>query len=82
MATDWLSDCEGYEVDSPGGRLGFVDRVERAENGAPAVLVVRAGRLGSRRLLVPVDSIAAVLPSRHAIVIDPWSPRTQRPRAA
>lgn len=79
---DWLTGCEGYEVDSPGGRLGFVERVERAENGMPELLVVRAGRFGARRLLVPISAVAAVVPSRRAIVIEPWLPAPARPEAA
>jgi len=61
-------------VDSPGGRLGYVDRVQRGENGAPEQLVVRVGRLGTRSLLVPVGAVVAVVPSRRALVIEPWSP--------
>jgi hypothetical protein len=80
--SDWLTGCEGFEVDSPGGRLGFVDRVERAEDGVPELLVVRAGMLGTRRLLIPTALIAAIVPSRRAIVIEPWSPAPARPEAA
>jgi hypothetical protein len=72
--SDWLTGCEGYDVETPGGRLGVVERIERTEDGAPEALVVRTGILGNRRLLVPTAVIAAVVSSRQAIVIEPWSP--------
>jgi hypothetical protein len=66
---DWLAGCEGYRVDTPGGRLGFVDEIRRDPAGRPVELVVRAGMLGTHRLDVPVDEITAVVPSRKTVVV-------------
>jgi hypothetical protein len=43
-------------VDTPGGRLGFVEEVRRDPvSDRPAELVVRAGMLGTHLLVVPVS---------------------------
>ena len=52
----WLAHCNGFRVDAAEGRLGFVEDV--GEN----VLVVRAGRLGRRLLLVAPTEVAFIVP--------------------
>lgn len=61
----WLAHCDGYRVDGPGGRIGFVDEV-RADGGR-TVLAVRAGLLGRRILLVAADEVAVIVPQAQRI---------------
>jgi hypothetical protein len=57
-------------VDTPGGRLGFVEEIRRDPvSGRPAELVVRAGMLGTHILVVPVERIRAVLPRRGVVIV-------------
>jgi hypothetical protein len=64
----WLGHCEGYRVDASDGRLGFVEEIRpRADSGGAATLVVRAGRLGRRLLVVPVDEVAFIIPRAERI---------------
>jgi hypothetical protein len=59
----WLSHCEGYRVEASDGRLGFVEEIRRPrDSGGQATLVVRAGRLGRRLLLVPADEVVFIIP--------------------
>jgi hypothetical protein len=56
-----LSRCEGFRVDGPQGPIGWVEglrfgsRIDR-----PDLLEVRAGRLGRRLLLVPIEVVDEV----------------------
>jgi hypothetical protein len=64
----WLGHCEGFRVDAPGGRLGLVEAVlYRREDRTPDALVVRAGLLGRKLLLVPARSVEAVQPRQQRI---------------
>jgi hypothetical protein len=59
----WLAHCQGFRVDSPGGRLGFVDEVRAGrEDDGGALLVVRAGLLGRRLLVIPTRDAAFIVP--------------------
>jgi hypothetical protein len=58
----WLAHCEGFRVDAEAGRLGFVDEVRRDPDSGETVLVVRAGRLGTRLLLVPATAVSFIVP--------------------
>jgi len=60
----WLGHCEGYRVDGAGGRIGFVEEVRGP------VLVVRAGRLGRRLLLMSGDSVAFIVPREQRLWVD------------
>lgn len=79
----WIAHCEGYRVDSPGGRIGFVDRVTVQPDGI--VLSVRMGRLGRRAIEIPADEITCILPRSERIWIrapgDPPSLDTTRAEA-
>jgi hypothetical protein len=67
---DRIAGCEGYRVDTPGGRLGYVEDVRRdPKSGRPAALVVRAGMRGTHLLDVPVERIRDVLPSRGLVIV-------------
>ena len=64
----WLAHCEGYRVDGSEGRIGFVEEVRvGAEHPRQTVLVVRAGRLGRRLLIVSATDAAFVVPREERI---------------
>lgn len=66
----WLGRCEGFRVDSPAGRIGFVEDVLfRSRSARPETLAVRAGLFGRRLLLVSIESVEEVIPSRQRIVL-------------
>lgn len=66
----WVGRCEGFRVDSPDGRFGLVEAVMfRRRPDEPDALVVRAGVLGRRLVLVPIDDVADVVPRRKRIVL-------------
>jgi hypothetical protein len=66
----WLARSEGFRVDTPAGRLGFVELVMlRARPDEPDALVVRVGVLGRRLVVVPAEEVADVLPRRRRIVL-------------
>jgi hypothetical protein len=66
----WLCRCEGFRVDSPEGRFGLVEAVMfRRRPDEPDALVVRAGVLGRRLVLVPIDDVADVAPRRKRVVL-------------
>jgi len=72
----WLDQCQGFRVDSPEGRVGLVEEVVRgARPGCPEALVVRAGVLGRRLELVPIEAVDSVEPRRLRICLLPeWQP--------
>lgn len=57
----WLRHCEGFKVETTGGTVGFVDEISSDHAGA-VVLHVRAGVLGRRVLVVPLSSVAFIVP--------------------
>jgi hypothetical protein len=64
----WLTHCEGYRVDTGRGRLGFVETVILGENPPDdTCLAVRAGWLGRRVVLVPLSSVAFIVPQAERI---------------
>ena len=66
----WLCRCEGFRVDSPEGRFGLVEAVMfRTRPDEPDALIVRAGVLGRRLVLVPIEDVGDVLPRRERIVL-------------
>ena len=65
----WLAHCEGYRVDSDAGPIGLVDEVCSTPAGHPDLLVLRAGRLRRRRLLLPAEEVMAVAPREGRIVV-------------
>lgn len=72
----WLGHCEGFRVDGPQGRVGFVETVLGPE-GEPEALLVRGGILGGRVLVVPIEAVEDVRPRAERIVIrdeDPVAP--------
>jgi hypothetical protein len=63
----WLHRCEGFRVESPGGRIGTVKGVRFQGSIEPALLEVRAGLLGHRLLLIPVGDVIEILPKQRLI---------------
>jgi hypothetical protein len=74
----WLRRCEGFRVDSPDGRVGFVEEVRYASRlDRPDVIAIRAGLLVRLLLIVPVGEIAEIFPGDERIVLH----RSPRPTA-
>jgi hypothetical protein len=66
----WLSHCEGYRVDKPGGRIGLVEEVRHApDDGRAESLAVLVGMLGRRRLIVSVSEVDAIVPHAERIYL-------------
>ncbi|HXV58124.1 MAG TPA: PRC-barrel domain-containing protein [Gaiellaceae bacterium] len=65
-----LAGCEGFGVYGRSARIGVVESVRLdAESGTPALLRVRAGLLGSWRVLVPVEEVEEVSARERRIVL-------------
>lgn len=66
----WLARCEGFRVDSPDGRFGLVEAVMlRVRPDEADALVVRAGVLGRRLVIVPIEDVAEIAPRRKRLVL-------------
>jgi hypothetical protein len=81
---DWLADCTGFAVEDHGERIGRVAEVQRdADSGRPTAVVVRGGIGRIRRLLVPIEEVAGVVPSSRRIVLsgDGLGPENEPRRA-
>jgi hypothetical protein len=64
----WLSNCEGFRVEFPGGAHGYVEEVRyRGDPDRAALLAVRVGRLGARVVVVPVDEVRFIVPRAERI---------------
>jgi hypothetical protein len=56
-----LARCEGFDVESPAGPVGWVEGLRFASRiDRPDVLEVRGGRLGRQLVLVPVEQVDEV----------------------
>ena len=66
----WLGRCEGFRVDSPEGRFGLVEAVMfRVRPDEPDALIVRAGVLGRKLVIVPLEDVEDVLPRRQRVLL-------------
>ncbi len=66
----WLARCEGFRADSPEGRFGRVEAVMfRVRPDDPDALIVRAGVLGRRLVIVPIEDVEDVLPRRERVML-------------
>lgn len=72
----WLGHCEGFRVDSTEGRVGLVEEVVYgARRDRPDAFIVRAGILGHRLVLVPIEAVEGVLPRKERLVLcASWRP--------
>ena len=56
-----LARCEGFEVDSPTGPVGFVEGLRFISRiDQPDLLEVRGGRFGRQLLLIPIEQVEDV----------------------
>jgi hypothetical protein len=64
----WIAHCEGYRVEGHTGRVGFVEEIRpNPANPSSPLLVIRAGRLGRRIIVVPADEVHAIVPRSERI---------------
>jgi hypothetical protein len=71
MTTSALERCEGFAVHTPAARVGTVEGVRLGGGARPTALTVRAGLLGSWRLIVPADQVAEVSTRERKVVLRP-----------
>jgi hypothetical protein len=63
-----LRKSQGFVVETAAGRFGTVDGFHAGtRSGVPDFLVVRAGLLGRRRVMISVDDVSAVLPRQRRV---------------
>jgi hypothetical protein len=62
-----LPRCIGFRVETSHGALGIVEEVRANREGGE--LVVRAGRQGTRLLILPTNAVANVLPTEHRVFL-------------
>jgi hypothetical protein len=73
-----LRRCEGFRVDSPNGRGGFVAELRYGSSvEEPDAIAVRAGLLGRLLLIVPTGEIEEIVPSERRVLLR----RSPRPAA-
>jgi hypothetical protein len=63
----WLKHCEGYQVESLNGRVGFVDDV--GKGAGEETITVRAGVLGQRLVVYSARDIALVVPRAQTVFL-------------
>jgi hypothetical protein len=76
----WLAPCEGFRVSSPDGHIGRLEAVFY-NNDRPRLLAVRAGRVGRRLELYPVEEITEVRFEEKRVLLRRF-PRPLERRAA
>ena len=65
-----LARCEGFEVDSPTGPVGFVEGLRFISRiDQPDLLEVRGGRFGRQLLLIPIEQVEEVRASEELVLI-------------
>jgi hypothetical protein len=66
----WLCRCEGFQVDTPEGRLGIVEwLVFRSRHDRPDALAVQTGHILHRSVVIPVSDVERVLPEEGRIIL-------------
>jgi hypothetical protein len=81
----WLCRCEGFEVETPEGRLGIVEwLVFDSRHDRPDTFAVRTGHVRHRSVLVAVSDVVNVLPEERRITLaaNPAPMRSLRSRLA
>ncbi len=67
--------CEGFEVDSPVGLVGFVQGIRFGSRiDVPDFLEVRGGRLGREVLLIPIEAVQEISPEEERVLVRGVSP--------
>jgi hypothetical protein len=67
--------CEGYEVDSPVGHVGFVEGLRfDSRIDVPDFLEVRGGRFGRELMLIPVEAVQEITPEEERVLVRGVSP--------
>ena len=70
-----LARCEGFEVHSPVGVVGFVEGIRFGSRiDTPDFLEVRGGRLGRELLLIPVEAVQEVSNDEGRLLVRGVSP--------
>ena len=65
-----LARCEGYDVDSPAGPVGFVEGLRFISRiDQPDLLEVRGGRFGRELFLIPTEQVEDVLVTEERVVV-------------
>ena len=65
-----LARCEGFEVDSPEGVVGYVEGLRfESRIDEPDLLEVRGGRFGRELVLIPVEAVEEVSLEEERIVV-------------
>jgi hypothetical protein len=65
----WLRRCEGFEVVTSAGRLGYVDEVRFGSRIDRPDFIVFRSRLRRRHVVVPVSEIEEIAPERERITL-------------
>jgi hypothetical protein len=77
----WLCRCEGFEVETPEGRLGIVDWVVYgSRHDRPDTLSVQTGHVLHRSVLIAVADVESVLPDEGRITLATDSAPVKRVR--
>src|SRR5204863_8226070 len=70
ISADAVRGCRDYAVDSPDGHIGTVNEIRYAgDSHMPSALAIRAGRAGSRLLIVPISQVTSFRAVRHRITV-------------
>jgi hypothetical protein len=78
----WLRRCDGFRVDSPAGRVGYVVELRYGSSSEePDAIVVRAGLFGRVLLIVPAGEIGEIVPRERRVLLL-RSPRSTTPGPA
>jgi hypothetical protein len=65
-----LARCEGFEVESPNGLVGFVEGLRFLSRiDQPDLIEVRGGRLGRQLLLIPIDQVEEIRPAEQRVLV-------------
>jgi hypothetical protein len=65
-----LARCEGFEVDSPTGIVGFVEGLRFVSRiDQPDLLEVRGGRFGRQPLLIPIEEVEEVRVTEQRVLV-------------
>ncbi len=71
LSAYWLRTCEGFSVESDGGRVGIVEEVRLSRERQPKALAVRTGLFRTRLLIVPIDDVEQVVPRNKRVLLRP-----------